>query len=216
MTRLILIAVFVAALWVGYMAEARDFGNTTAESGNFNMNNSTNPVVLLYNTFTAGTDDTIKAIYIRQASGAGGDDSLKVAIYRISGGTPTTRATAVLEMGVASSAFPTYAWDSVIVNFACASGTEYGIGFGNILGSGTQQVFVAYDATATSGDGTQKDFGTTLPSTWIGTTDNDDRYSVYATLNTLGGPTGPPNVRHGPSGAGQRHGPDGASVRHGP
>ena len=48
------------------------------------------------------------------------------------------------------------------------------------------------------------------------TTDTSLTFRVRVIIDTAAADTGPPNVRHGPDGAGQRHGPDGSSVRHGP
>ena len=193
---------------------SRNFGNPVVEGDDLPFNSTLEPNALLYNTFTAGANDTIKAIYIRQAAGSGSDDSLKVAIYSFVSGEPENRETAVFEMGVPSSNFPTYAWDSVVVNYACEEDTTYCIGFGECRGSGTIQTFVAYDLAASSGDGTKKNFGSVMPTVWALTTNNTFRYSVYATLNTI--PSDIVNERHNPDGEARRHDPEGESVRHGP
>lgn len=211
MKHLVLAIILISCMSV----EARTFGKTDVGASQVTHSTTTERRAASggSHTYTALATDTIKYIHLYYASN-GGDDFIKTAVYTVSGGNAANRTGSVAQLPNGPS-FPTFNWDSVAVTIPLSEGTEYCLALGEVGGGGTINIYIK-TTTGSSGD-TDEGASATLTSAWgIIHTDRSHNFSLYATLNDLAAPTGPPNTVHGPGGQGNVHGAAGQSSVHEP
>lgn len=163
--------------------------------------------------YTASSGDTVTEMHLYGSSGGGGDDTICLAIYTVSGGVPVTMVGSPVKIATPYASGGTK-YSATGLSIPLASGTKYCIACGSAIGDPKGY----YENIATGARSNHTASGT-LPATWVEGSTSSYIYSMWAVVtgHTADGSTdGPPTYLHGPDAVGQRHGPDGLSSRHEP